>query len=114
MPSPHRCGNLFGMAFTGTTIPNDAGKMNTIPTVPRPEQRFEDAEFSYQGSGWPSTAFAADNVTDMPQSTRDMGFSGEAITGTGNTFPAQGENAGNEIGANWPGEGLDEGVEACE
>lgn len=103
MPSPHRGGNLSDMAPTGTTIPNDAGKMNTIPSVPRPEQRSEDAEFSYQGTGQPSTAFAADNSTDMPRSTRDMGFSGETITGTGNTFPAQGENAGNEIGANWPG-----------
>ncbi|KAI9374802.1 hypothetical protein BJX61DRAFT_540406 [Aspergillus egyptiacus] len=103
MPSPHRGGSLSSMAPTGTKIPNDAGLMNTIPSVPRPDQRAEDPGYDYRGLGQPSTAFAADNATDLPRSTRDMGFSGEAITGTGDTFPAQGENAGNEIGANQPG-----------
>ncbi|KAL4806923.1 hypothetical protein BDV18DRAFT_160086 [Aspergillus unguis] len=104
MPSsPHQGGSLSDMAPTGTNIPNDAGKMNTIPSVPRPDQLQEDDSFSYQGQGQPTTAFAADNATDFPRSTRDMGFSGEVTTGTGNTFPAQGENAGNEIGSNWPG-----------
>ncbi|KAL4916033.1 hypothetical protein BDW62DRAFT_203038 [Aspergillus aurantiobrunneus] len=103
MSSPHKGGSLSDMAPTGTQIPSDAGKMNTIPSVPRPEQRSEDPGFSYHGTGQPSTAFAADNATDLPRSTRDVGFSGEVMTGTGNTFPAQGENAGNEIGANWPG-----------
>ncbi|KAL4929156.1 uncharacterized protein BDV17DRAFT_290812 [Aspergillus undulatus] len=103
MSSPHHGGSLSDMAPSGTTVPNDAGKMNTIPSVPRPDQRSEDPSFDYRGQGAPSTAFAADNASDMPRSTRDMGFTGEVMTGTGNTFPAQGENAGNEIGANWPG-----------
>ncbi|KAL4959046.1 uncharacterized protein BDV14DRAFT_185485 [Aspergillus stella-maris] len=103
MSSPHTGGSLYDMAQHGTKIPNDAGRMNTIPSVPRPDQREEDPSFSYNNQGQPSTAFAADNAADMPRSTRDMGFTGEVMTGTGDTFPAQAENAGNEIGANWPG-----------
>ncbi|KAL2829040.1 hypothetical protein BJY01DRAFT_240772 [Aspergillus pseudoustus] len=103
MTSPHRGGSLSDMAPTGTKIPNDAGRMNTIPSVPRPDQRSENAGYDYNGLGQPSTAFAADNATDMPRSTRDLGLSGEVMTGTGDTFPAQGENVGNQIGANHPG-----------
>ncbi|KAL4907356.1 hypothetical protein BDW74DRAFT_176129 [Aspergillus multicolor] len=102
MSSPHQGGSLTDMAATGTKIPNDAGRMNTIPSVPRPDQRSEDSNFDYSGQGQPSLAFAADNATDLPRSTKDMGFSGEVMTGTGDSFPAQAENAGNEIGANWP------------
>ncbi|KAL4785304.1 hypothetical protein BJX76DRAFT_356181 [Aspergillus varians] len=93
MSSPHTGGSLSDMAPTGTKVPLDAGKMNTIPSVPRPEQQSEDSEFSHQGTGQPSTAFAADNATEVPRSTRDTGLSGEVITGTGNTFPAQGKHA---------------------
>ncbi|CEL06016.1 hypothetical protein BJX68DRAFT_271684 [Aspergillus pseudodeflectus] len=103
MSSPHQGGSLYDMAEKGTKIPNDAGLMNTIPSVPRPDQLAENPDYDYRGLGEPSTAFAADNPTDMPRSTRDLGFTGEVMTGTGNTFPAEGENAGNEIGANDPG-----------
>ena len=33
---PHQGGDLFDMAAEGTSMPNDAGKMNTIPSKPRP------------------------------------------------------------------------------
>ena len=33
---PHQGGDLFDMAKDGTSIPNDAGKMNLIPSKPRP------------------------------------------------------------------------------
>ncbi|KAL3496562.1 hypothetical protein BJX62DRAFT_101946 [Aspergillus germanicus] len=101
--SPHQGGSIYDMAEKGTKIPNDAGRMNTIPSVPRSDQLSEDPNYSYQGLGQPTTAFAADNATDLPRSTRDLGFTGEVMTGTGNSFPAQGENAGNQIGANTPG-----------
>ncbi|PWY87785.1 hypothetical protein BO70DRAFT_287600 [Aspergillus heteromorphus CBS 117.55] len=103
MPDPHQGGSLYDMAAKGTRIPNDAGLMNTIPSVPRPDQRSEDDGFDNYGVAHASSAFAADNATDMPRSGRDMGATGEVITGTGNTFPAQGESKRNQTGANYPG-----------
>ncbi|KAL3476727.1 hypothetical protein BJX99DRAFT_227220 [Aspergillus californicus] len=103
MSDPHRGGSLSEMAPSGTKIPNDAGRMNTIPSVPRPDQRAEHQNYDYQGIGQPSTAFAADNAGDLPRSTKDAGFTGEVMTGTGNTFPAEGETQRNEIGLDHPG-----------
>jgi hypothetical protein len=85
---PHQGGSLFEMAASGTTIPNDAGKMNTLPSVARPDQRAEHFGFDNAGIAEPSTAKAVDNATDLPRSTRDMGETGEVITGTGNSMPA--------------------------
>jgi hypothetical protein len=85
---PHQGGSLSDMATTGTNMPNDAGKMNTIPSVPRPDQRADHFGFDNAGVAEPSTAMAADNATDMPRSTRDVGQSGEVISGTGNSMPA--------------------------
>ncbi|KAL3263850.1 hypothetical protein ABHI18_001393 [Aspergillus niger] len=100
---PHRGGRLEDMAPEGTRIPNDAGIMNTIPSVPRPDQRSEDSQFDNFGIAHPTSAFAADNSTDMPRSTRDMAPSGEVITGTGDSFPAEGESKRTLIGTNHPG-----------
>jgi hypothetical protein len=33
---PHQGGDIFDMAKDGTSIPNDAGKTNTIPSKSRP------------------------------------------------------------------------------
>ncbi|PYH90150.1 hypothetical protein BO71DRAFT_83229 [Aspergillus ellipticus CBS 707.79] len=103
MSDPHRGGSIYDMAARGTRIPNDAGIMNTIPSVPRPDQKAEDGQFDNYGVAHPSSAFAADNDTTMPQSTRDMGATGDVVTGTGDTFPAQGESKRNLTGANYPG-----------
>ncbi|CAG8091893.1 unnamed protein product [Penicillium nalgiovense] len=84
---PHQGGTLSEMA-QGTSMPNDAGKMNTIPSVPRPDQRAEHSDFDNEGIALPSTAMAADNTTDWPRSTRDVGQSGEVISGTGNSMEA--------------------------
>ncbi|CAG8029819.1 unnamed protein product [Penicillium salamii] len=97
---PHQGGSLSEMAATGTTIPNDAGKMNTIPSVPRPDQRAEHFGFDNAGIAEPSTAMAADNATDLPRSTRDIGQTGEVITGTGNSMPAGVESKHAYMGAN--------------
>ncbi|CAG8121434.1 unnamed protein product [Penicillium salamii] len=97
---PHQGGSLSEMATTGTTIPNDAGKMNTIPSVPRPDQRAEHFGFDNAGIAEPSTAMAADNATDLPRSTRDIGQTGEVITGTGNSMPAGVESKHAYMGAN--------------
>jgi len=35
---PKQGGDLSDMAASGTTVPNDAGKMNTLPSVPRPDR----------------------------------------------------------------------------
>lgn len=55
------------MAPQGTSIPNDAGKQNIIPSVPRPDQKAENAEFNNEGVAQPSSAFAADNATSLPR-----------------------------------------------
>ncbi|KAJ5550816.1 hypothetical protein N7535_001244 [Penicillium sp. DV-2018c] len=97
---PHQGGNLSDMATEGTKIPNDAGVMNTIPSVPRPDQRADHFGFDNAGIAEPSTAMAADNATDMPRSTRDIGQSGEVISGTGNSMPAGIEAKHNYMGTN--------------
>ncbi|KAB8069892.1 hypothetical protein BDV29DRAFT_161008 [Aspergillus leporis] len=98
-----RGGTLSEMAPKGTSIPNDAGKQNTIPSVARPEQRGDSDLFNNQGIGQPSSAFAADNDAPMPRGPKDMGLTGEVVTGTGNTLPAEGGSKRNQIGANHPG-----------
>ncbi|KAE8167055.1 hypothetical protein BDV40DRAFT_209922 [Aspergillus tamarii] len=103
MSSSHQGGTLSEMAPKGTTIPNDAGKQNTIPSVARPEQRSENQLFDNQGLGQPSSAFAADNEATLPQGPSDLGMSGEVVTGTGNTLPAEGESKFNQIGTDRPG-----------
>ncbi|KAB8211709.1 hypothetical protein BDV34DRAFT_185113 [Aspergillus parasiticus] len=101
--SSHQGGTLSEMAPKGTTIPNDAGKQNTIPSVPRPEQRSENPGFNNQGLGQPSSAFAADNEATLPQGPSDPGMTGEVVTGTGNTLPAEGESKFNQVGTDRPG-----------
>lgn len=91
------------MAPEGTTVPNDAGKMNTIPSVPRPDQRDEHPYYHNEGVAQPSTAMAADNATDLPRSTRDRGQTGEVISGTGNSMPAATESKRTFMGSNVPG-----------
>ncbi|EED16535.1 conserved hypothetical protein [Talaromyces stipitatus ATCC 10500] len=98
-----RGGTLSEMAPTGTTIPNDAGLQNTIPSKARPDQQSEDHRFSYDGLAQSSVATAADNATDMPRSTRDVGQTGEVMTGTGDSLPAEIETKNLSIQTNDPG-----------
>ncbi|KAI0158302.1 hypothetical protein GGR57DRAFT_500416 [Xylariaceae sp. FL1272] len=37
--SPHQGGDLNQMAKDGTTVPGTAGIMNTVPSVPSPDQK---------------------------------------------------------------------------
>lgn len=100
---PHEGATLSDFAANGTSIPNDAGKMNTIPSVPRPDQRAENPAYSNSGLAQPSTAFAADNATDLPRSTRDVGQTGEVLSGTGDSLPASIESKRMFMGTNIPG-----------
>ncbi|MCJ1481274.1 hypothetical protein MMC06_001431 [Schaereria dolodes] len=59
---PHQGGDLFDMAKDGTTIPNDAGKQNLIPSVPRPDQINDPNDL-----GAADLEGAADNATDIPR-----------------------------------------------
>merc|ERR1712187_467906 len=102
MPDPHQGGTLSEMAPSGTSIPNDAGIQNTIPSVPRPDQKTENPQFDNQGLAEPTSAFAADNDTDLPRSTRDVGMTGEVLSGTGNSLPAGVEAKRAEVGASHP------------
>ena len=61
---PKQGGDLFDMAKDGTSIPNDAGKQNLIPSVPRPDQ-ITDPASDPNDLGAPDTASAADNATDI-------------------------------------------------
>jgi len=96
MSDPRQGGDLSDMAATGTTMPNDAGRHNLIPSVPRPDQ----AAGSDLGAA--DTAGAADNASDMPRQFKDMGATGEIITGTGDQLPAQVESKNLHFGANDP------------
>jgi hypothetical protein len=86
---PHTGGSLSEMAPTGTRMPNDAGRQNVIPSKARPDQQEENHQFSYDGIAQPTLGRAADNPIDVPRSTRDIGATGEVITGTGDTLPAE-------------------------
>ncbi|EEA21827.1 hypothetical protein TMatcc_008751 [Talaromyces marneffei ATCC 18224] len=99
----HRGGTLSEMAPTGTTIPNDAGLQNTIPSKARPDQQGESHRFSYDGLAQANVASAADNATDMPRSARDVGQTGEVMTGTGDSLPAEIETKNLHFQANDPG-----------
>jgi hypothetical protein len=99
----HRGGTLSEMAPTGTTMPNDAGLQNTIPSKARRDQQGEDHRFSYDGLAQPNMASAADNATDMPRSARDVGQTGEVMTGTGDFLPAEIETKNLHFQVNDPG-----------
>ena len=58
---PHQGGDLFDMAKDGTTMPNDAGKHNLIPSVPRPDQISDTPN----DLGASDLQRAADNPTDI-------------------------------------------------
>lgn len=100
---PHTGGSLTDMAPTGTTMPNDAGLQNTIPSLPRPDQMAENHQFDNEGIAEPDYVSAADNPRDLPWSTRDLGLSGEVITGTGDTLPAVVEAKRIDVASNDPG-----------
>lgn len=71
------------MAVHGTQIPNDAGKMSLLPTVPRPDQ-LKDTQ---TGLGSATLARAADNATDIPPRNKDMGATEEILIGTRDQMP---------------------------
>ena len=87
------------MAADGTSIPGDAGKMNTIPSVPNPHQ----ASDAKAGLGAPEGASAADNPTDMPRNPRDMAGGGdEVITGVGDQMPGEATSKHTHFGGGNP------------
>ncbi|MCJ1259233.1 hypothetical protein MMC24_007069 [Lignoscripta atroalba] len=94
---PHQGGDLFDMAKDGTSIPNDAGKQNLIPSVPRPDQIEDPNDLGAAGM-----EAAADNATDIPRRNKDIGTTGEVVTGTGDQMPAQVESKRLHMGANNP------------
>jgi hypothetical protein len=75
---PHQGGDLFDMAKDGTSIPGDAGKMNVIPSKPRPGE--DEGTVNANGH---TLADTASNPTDIPRSVKDIGATGEVETGTG-------------------------------
>ncbi|KAJ5681993.1 uncharacterized protein N7477_001933 [Penicillium maclennaniae] len=95
---PHQGGSLSDMAPSGTTIPNDAGKMNTIPSVLAPTNAPNTLA---------STTMALPNhhaplPQTMPLTCRAQP-TGEVVTGTGNTIPASIESKRAYMGSNIPG-----------
>lgn len=95
----HKGGDLYDMAKDGTKIPNDAGKLNLIPSVPRPDQMDET---NNAGLGDPNLQTAADNPIDIARGNKDMGATGEVVSGTGDQMPAGIESKRLHYGANQP------------
>lgn len=61
---PHKGGSLSEMAVSGTTMPNDAGVQNLIPSVPRPDQISSTAD-DPNDLGARDLAGVADNPMDI-------------------------------------------------
>ncbi|KAI2465914.1 hypothetical protein F4781DRAFT_434920 [Annulohypoxylon bovei var. microspora] len=72
-------GDLNQMAKDGTSIPGDAGKQNTIPSVPSPEQKSQRAA---GGIGASSLHSAADNPIGGGKNADD-----NAVTASGHAVP---------------------------
>ena len=100
---PHKGGTLEEMAEHGTTMPNDAPQQHVLPSVARPDERAENPQFDNEGIGEPNYQLAADNPRDMPRSTRDTGYSGEVISGTGDVMPPEIESKRLNFGTGDPG-----------
>jgi hypothetical protein len=80
MSSPHEGGSLSEMAQEGTSMPNDAGQMNTLPSISGPSDSLDSAT--------PDLASAATNANDISRITADKSAPTEAVTGTGDALPA--------------------------
>ena len=85
---PHQGGDLSDMAATGTSMPNDAGQHDLLPSVPRPDQEAENPAFHNQFLNSSDQQAAVGNSADMPRRFNDTGATGEVITGTGDQLPA--------------------------
>ncbi|KAI1402190.1 hypothetical protein F4819DRAFT_485808 [Hypoxylon fuscum] len=72
-------GDLSQMAKDGTSIPGDAGKQNTIPSVPNPDQKHRDTG---GGIGATSLNSAADNPIGGGKNADN-----DAVTATGHSVP---------------------------
>jgi len=100
---PHQGGDLSDMAAQGTSIPGDAGIQNVIPSKARPDQTPGDPLYTKGGIGAPDPQSAVDNSMDIPRRNKDIGATGEVITGTGDQLPAQVESKRLHISPNNPG-----------
>jgi hypothetical protein len=99
MSDPNQGGSLSDMAVDGTSVPSDAAKPRVIRSVPRPDQILYS---NTDGYGADNLACAADNATDIPRRHKDIGATGEVITGTGDHLPAQVGSKRLHYGANEP------------
>ncbi|KAI2623989.1 hypothetical protein GGS26DRAFT_565408 [Hypomontagnella submonticulosa] len=71
-------GDLNQMAKDGTSVPGDAGKQNTIPSVPNPDQK----QAASGGLGGTSLHSAADNPIGAGKNADD-----NAVTASGHAVP---------------------------
>jgi hypothetical protein len=93
---------LSDMAASGTTMPNDAGKYDVLPSVPRPDQMAENSAYHQGFLNSADQQGAVGNSVDMPRQHKDMGATGEVITATGDQLPAEVESKRLHFGANEP------------
>lgn len=82
-------GNISDMAVSGTKVPDDAGKPDTIPSKPNPHQQAESQEYQKGRIGAGDISGAADNARDMQSSGKHE----EVITGIGDQMPADAAEA---------------------
>ncbi|EKG13366.1 hypothetical protein MPH_09392 [Macrophomina phaseolina MS6] len=93
---PHTGGTLEQMAVKGTSIPNDAGVQNTIPSTSNPStdpSSLQSSKTAYNGDpnplgSRPDAQSGANNALDAPRSAADGGATGEVVSGTGAAVPA--------------------------
>ncbi|KAI9840139.1 MAG: hypothetical protein M1837_001900 [Sclerophora amabilis] len=96
---PKAGGSITDMATSGTSIPNDAGVQRTIPSKPNPHQEAASQDPLTTGT---DLASAADNPADISRGTKDIGPTGEVMTGTGDTLPPSTESKNLHVGASDP------------
>ncbi|KAF6839850.1 hypothetical protein CMUS01_04139 [Colletotrichum musicola] len=83
MTAQKQGGDLYDMAKDGTKVPGDAGKQNTIPSVPNPHQRDGEAA---GGLGSTTLHGVADN-SNLAADEGRLTKVGEGITATGHDLP---------------------------
>ncbi|KAL8697687.1 MAG: hypothetical protein Q9201_007002 [Fulgogasparrea decipioides] len=76
------------MAAEGTTVPSSSATQRTIPSVPRPGQATRSSD-DPNDLGTTDLAGQADNINDLPKSTKDKAPTADIISGTGDAVPAE-------------------------
>jgi hypothetical protein len=95
--NPQQGGRLEDMAVDGTSTLSDSAQPRYIKSVPRPDQIDES-----NNVGQTQLSGAAGNDTGIPRRNKDIGISGEVISGPGDQLPGEIESKRLHVGPNEP------------